>query len=149
SALLLTVPFAIHAHSMIAAFTGLVLALAMAFLFTIWVSLIASTLGALAFDRQRKVLFGLVLIVGCGAIAREGLNVLDLGPWGVLERVEHSAVVRVMTSPFLPCVRAFTAPRLWSDLVVWAAAGGLIDTALVGLILLQSDRSHAAMAAAS
>lgn len=144
SAALLTVLFHFHTRAIVPAFVGIYLALVMLYVFTISVSLFASTVGALAFDRRRKVL--LVVAVGLVGLAfvQVGEGVLHLTPGEILTRMEESRVGRVVVAPFVPFIRAFTAARLWPDLVLWASVCLAIDAAMVALVVALSSRFYEA-----
>lgn len=135
----LTVPFLSvfllqHATSFAAGMVGLSLSLLFLQFFAMAVGLATDTIGVMAYNRRRKaVVLGLLVVVGLLAapVAREvgQLRLLQL-----LARVEHSWTVQVLLMPFRPFMEAFTAPRLWPDLVVWGAIGLAIDAALVVFI---------------
>jgi hypothetical protein len=146
---LLTLVFVVHARSALAAFAGLFLALAMLYLFTLAVSLFASMVGALAFDRRRKLLLAALVGLVLFSLAQLGKEALALSPWELLARLERSPAARAVATPFLPFVRAFTAKRLWPDLVGWSAVALAIDAAMVGLVLVLNTSYYEASAAAT
>lgn len=123
-----------HAAFAAAAFVGLFLAFELLFLFSVAVSLFAGLVGALAFDRQRKFLLLVVLVVLVVALLPLGHG-FAVGAPDVLGRLEQSPVVRIVVTPFRPFVMTFTAQRVWPDLVVQAAISTAIDVALLGIVL--------------
>lgn len=123
-----------HAASALAAFVGMFLAFELLFLFSVAVSLFAGLVGAIAFDRQRKLLLLVVLAVLVFALLPLGRGFAAGAP-DVLSRLEGSLLVRIVVAPFRPFVMTFTAQRLWPDLVVQAATSAAIDLVLLGLVL--------------
>jgi hypothetical protein len=149
TALLMTLVFGHHARGFLPAFMGLFLMIELVVLVTMAVGLSVSTLGAVAFNRRRRlVLAGLVAIV-CVVLFPRGRQALTLDAWEILDRLERSSIMRVVVWPFQPPVMAFTAERLWPDLAVWSLAGLAILGAL-GLVILALDAEYyEATAAAS
>lgn len=132
-----------------AAFLGIYLALAMTYLFTMAVSLIAGTVGALAFNRARKLVLAGAAAVFVIALVNVGRDLFHLPPMEVLGRMEQSPAVQLAATPFVPAVRTYTAMRTWPDLVQWSAAGFAVDAALLGLVIALSGGYYEASMAAS
>jgi hypothetical protein len=150
----LTTPFMLlafrhHTASTFAAFVGLFLALMLLYLFSIALGLTISTVGALAFNRGRKLLLLAVLAAAALAVAPLGEKALALSPGELLDRALRSPTVGVIVGPFRPFVMAFTADRLWPDLALWSAASLGVDLALLGVVLALNARFLEASAAAS
>jgi hypothetical protein len=112
------------------------------------VGLAGSTLGALAWSRGRRlILAGLALLVGL-AIVSAGQGLGGSGPLEALQRVERSPVAQAVLIPFRWFVLAFTAERVWPDLIRWSTLCGLVDVALIGLVFVL-DASYLEAASAS
>ena len=130
TALLFTVVFRMHAANMTAAFVGVVLAMIFGQLFAMATILIASIVGVRAYNRARKVVL-FVIVALAAAIAWQGWpQLVERGPGGV-PHVKDSPAWQVLLIPFRVFVEAFTAERLWPDLIQW----GLLALALDGLML--------------
>ncbi len=120
-----------HAPSFLSALVGLALALCGLQLFAMLTALAAETVGVLAYNRRRRlVLAGLVILVAA-IVLPLGSDVQNLPPLEILKRVEHATALQVALTPFRPFLQAFTAERIWPDLVRWGGIGLLIDAALV------------------
>jgi hypothetical protein len=131
-----------------AAFVGLTLALVFLQLFSVAVSLIGNMVGALAYNRGRRLaLVALAAIVAAG-LAQVGHDLLLLEPLAILARVEQSSVVQFALSPLRWFVEAFAAERLWPDLVKWTALAFAVDAAMLVLIF-SLDAQYLEAAAAS
>jgi hypothetical protein len=153
-AAMLTAPFMVlafrhHTASTLAALVGLFLALMLLYLFSIAVGLAVSTFGALAFSRGRRLLLLAVLAAVALAVAPLGERVAAMSPDQILEEALHSPAVGVIVAPFRPFVMAFTAERLWPDLVVWSTVSLGVDCALLGVVLALNAQFLEASAAAS
>ncbi|HEX8199784.1 MAG TPA: putative ABC exporter domain-containing protein, partial [Isosphaeraceae bacterium] len=95
----LAAAFAPHAAWYGAAYVGLVLTLAFLQLVTVAVALVASTVGALAFSRGRRLALGVVAALALAALGPAGRGALLLEPLELLARAERSGVVRLGLSP--------------------------------------------------
>ncbi len=131
----MTLVFRLHAALTVSAFVGLFLALEMMFLLSMAVSLFASLVGALAFNRQRKLLLVVLAAVVVSALIPVGREAFALGPTELLRRIENAPLMQAIVTPFRPFVMAFTADRIWPDLVREAALASVVDLALLGLVL--------------
>jgi hypothetical protein len=149
TSLFFTLLCAHHSYLFISAFLGVLLSVFFLYLFVLAVGLFISTAGALAFNRRRRVLLAAVLVLiglGLGQSARQAAR---LDGWELLLRLERSAVVQAALVVFQPFVRAFSAERLWPDLVAWSSLSAAIDAALLGLILVLNAQYLEASATAS
>lgn len=149
TSLMLTILFSVHTRWMFAAFIGLFLALAMLYLFTITVSLFAGTIGALAFNRRRKVVLWMAVAVTLLALVHVGEEIFRLSPLELLDRMEDSPAARVCVGPFVPFIRTFTSAQLWPDLLQWSSIGLAIVAGMVGLVIVLSGGYYEASIAAS
>ena len=98
------------------------------------VGLAANTLGALAWNRGRRVVLAVVVVLVGLAIVSVGRELGGSGPLEALKRVERSPVTWVVLTPFRWFVLAFTAERVWPDLARWAALGLAVDGILLASI---------------
>jgi hypothetical protein len=145
----LTLMFAHHAAWYPAAMVGLFLAIQLLFLFTLALGLLISTVGAMAFNRVRRLI---LLAVGAGAavvLAMLGRQAGREGLWGLIDQALKSPAAGAIMLPFKPFVMAFTAGRLWPDLIGWSAAALVIDLVLLGLVLVLNAQFLEASAASS
>ena len=118
----------------VASFLGFFLVLCFYQLLAVIVGLAASTIGALAHNRRRKWLIG-VVVVGLTAVALSlGRDVAAIPPQEMLERAERSAAAQALVLPFQPFVLTFTAQRIWPDLVGWGGVSFLMVAALTGVV---------------
>ncbi len=92
-----------------------------------------------------------VLIAAWAAILGSGGRDEAAGLDGreLILRLERSAAVQAALVPFQPFVRAFTAERLWPDLVAWSSLAAALDAAMLGLILVLNAQYLEASATAS
>jgi hypothetical protein len=138
-----------HAYSFVSAFVGVLLSVFFLYLFVLAVGLFISTAGAVAFNRRRRVLLAAVLVlIGLGLV-QAGRKAARLDGRELLLRLERSAAVQAAVVPFQPFIRAFTAERLWPDLIAWSSLAAAIDAALLGLILVLNAQHLEASATAS
>lgn len=149
TAVFMTLAFAHHAAWTVAAFAGLFFALVLLYLFSLAVGLSVSTAGALAFGRGRKALLLGIAAVIATALRVPGRGAGGLSPWRVLDGLLRSPAVSAALLPFRPFVMAFTAERLWPDLLVWSGLCLAVDLALLAVVLAMNARFLEASAAAS
>ena len=149
TALLMTLAFAHHAAMPVAAFAGLFLTLELVYLFALAVGLTASTFGALAYSRGRKLLLVAIGLVAVGAVWPIGRAALVLPFWEVVSRASRSPVVSALLVPFRPFVMTFTAERLWPDLAVNSLLSLIIDLSILAIVLTINAAFLEASASAS
>jgi len=149
-ALLMTFFFAHHASSFLPAFVGLFLMIEQLVLLSMAFGLFVSTVGALAFGRQRKTALGVVLVVVLAVLLPRGRDLFSGGGRELLDRLEGSPVLRVAAWPFRPPVMAFTAERLWPELAGWSLQGLAVLAALgIGVLALDAEYYEATAAAST
>ena len=112
------------------------------------VGLAANTLGALAWNRGRRLVLAVVVVLVGLAIVSAGREFGGSGPLEALKRVEGSPVMWAVLTPFRWFVLAFTAERPWPDLARWAALGLMVDAILLAMIFAL-DASYLEAASAS
>jgi Putative ABC exporter len=138
-----------HVARLDAAFIGLSLTLVFMNLLTMFLALLASSIGASAYNRRRKiVLVGLVALLAA-AVYQQGIDVLKQDWPQILMEVEQSPVVQVLLEPLRWFIQAATAERFWPDLVRWSALALLVDLCLAGLVFALDAQYLEASAAAS
>ncbi len=138
-----------HAAMSIAAFLGLFLGLELLYLFSLAVGLCIATLGALAFNRGRRLVLFVVVALAASALWSIGTEVASIPPLAILQRAISSPTLTLVVMPFRPFVMAFTSERFWPDLLGWSALSLLIDGALAGLVLVLNAEFLEASASAS
>ena len=148
-ALLMTFLFAHHANSFLCAFAGLFLMIELMVLLAMAVGLLVSTVGAFAFNRQRKVLLAAVAGLAIAVLLPWGRDAFAGGEIDLLDRLEGSAVLRVVTWPFRPPVMAFTSEGFWPDLAGWSLLGLVVLATLAIAVLALDAEYYEATAAAS
>ena len=147
-AFLMTFFFAHHATSILPAFVGLFLMIELLVLISMAVGLFISTVGALAFNRQRKIVLGaVVVLIAAIWLPRSGAG-FSGGGKELLDRLEGSTVLRVLSCPFRPPVMAFTADRVWPELAGWSLVG-LAELVALGIGVLALDTEYYEATAAS
>ena len=135
SALFFALTSAMISPSLMSAFVGSFFLILFLQALQMVLGLAGSTLGALAWNRGRRLIaFGLVAVVGV-AIASVGRELSGLGLLEVLQKVERSPVTSTILIPFRWFVLAFTAERVWPDLVQWSALCAALDLVLLGLVV--------------
>jgi hypothetical protein len=149
AALLMVFVFAHHATAFLPAFVGLFLMIEEMVLITMALGLLVSTLGALAFNRQRKLLLLALATLLVIALLPRGQGPLARDAWELLDRLEQSRVIQVLASPFQPPVMAFTATTLWPELAGWSLVGLAIVLGVAMVILALDAEYYEATAAAS
>ncbi len=149
TALVMACVFAHHAAMFVAAYAGLFVSLMLMYLFTLSVGLAINTLGALTVSRGRKFLLLALGVIAALAVWPIGRELSGLSFWEILTQAERSPVVSVAVGPFRPFINAFTARRIWPDLVAWASLSLLIDLTLLVLVLTLNAQFLEAAATAS
>jgi hypothetical protein len=148
-ALFMTLFFALYAHSALYAFAGLFLTIEILSLISMAVGLVVSTVGALAFNRQRKLVLAALAVLIVVAVVLKGRPAEALRGTELLTRLEESAVLRPLSWPFRAPAMAFAADRLWPDLAGWFCLG-LFEAAAIGIAVVALDAEYyEATAAAS
>ena len=134
SALFLSLASLMATPRLISGFVGSFVLMLFLQLLQMVAGLAAGTLGALAWSRGRRlILAGLVALVGL-AILSAGRELGSAGPMEALRKIEGSPVATAVLTPFRWFVLAFTAEKVWPDLVRWAGLGLMVDLALIGLV---------------
>ncbi|HEX8200453.1 MAG TPA: putative ABC exporter domain-containing protein [Isosphaeraceae bacterium] len=148
AAVLTTLACAQHAPWLVAGYVGVLLALTFLQLFSVAVALVINTVGALAYNRGLLAL-AVAAALALAAALLGGGGTSGPGPLELLARAERSGVVRLGLIPLRWFVAAFTAERLWPDLVTSAALGLAVDAALLALVFALDARNLEAASAAS
>jgi hypothetical protein len=150
TSLLSTVLLALFLGQYALTFAGAVVGLLLATLFVqlvpITLALLASSLGARAYDRRRKAVLALLAVLAAVAVVT-GLR--GRGSRELVEALEQSEVAQVALAPFRWFVNAFTAERLWPDLAQWAALGLLVNACLLAVVFALDAHYLETSAAAS
>ncbi len=148
STLIVAVVVRANAHWFWAAYVALLLVILFQQLFGMAVNLIATSVGARAYGRGRRValvvLFGLVAVVAVRAVGAAGLLDLRSLPRAIIDAPAWQAAA----TPVRWFFEAFLAERLWPDLAVYAGLAGLVDLALLGVVFAL-DANYLESAAAS
>jgi hypothetical protein len=147
--LLLSLLFLQYSHSFIGAYVGLLLtAMFMQFLMMA-LALIAATVGALAYGRGRRwllALFGVAIAAGAFFVRRHQWD--RAGLILLIPELSHAPVLSVILAPFRWFIEAFTAERLWPDLVLWSGLCVAVN-AVVVLVIMTLDAQYLETAAAA
>ncbi len=141
--------FAQHAKLRMAAFVGTFLTMELLYLFALAWGLIFSLVGSVIHVRMRIVLIALIVLCGLLTARTVGNRVMNMPPAELLHKVTSSPALEIASLPFRPFVMAFTAEQLWPDLAEWALLAGVIDLALLGLVLALNAQFLEASATAS
>jgi len=149
TAFFMAMAFRQHAAMFLAAYIGLFLGLELLYLFSLSVGLMISTAGALAFDRTRKLVLAGLIGVAVLAFWPVGSRVLQLPAREILDHAMNSPILNLILTPFRPFVMAFTAERIWPDLLGWSTLSLLIDFAIIGFVLVLNSQFLESSAAAS
>jgi hypothetical protein len=130
---------------------AIALTLAMFFLqsFTVFLSLLASTIGARAYDLQRRVVLGLLLLALALVAVQSLATSAPHDAEGWLNVVEQSWLARVGLAPLRWFVLAMIAPRIWPDLIQWSALALLVNGICLAAIFLMDAQFLEASATAS
>ncbi|MBY0527433.1 MAG: putative ABC exporter domain-containing protein [Gemmataceae bacterium] len=139
----------IYASNMLAAFVGLLLTTTFLQLFAIAASLLASTVGALAYSRGRKLILVVLAVLLIATAITQGRALAGESLRNVVEGVNTSPIFAVLLEPLRWFVNAFAAEQLWTGLPKWAALAFAIDALLLGLIFALDAQYLEASAVAS
>jgi hypothetical protein len=146
STVLLTLFLRQYALTFGGAVVGLLLAALFVQLFPIALALFASSLGARAYNRRRKIV--LLVLAVLIAVALAGA-LRGMGGRELLTELERSEVAQTLLAPFGWFVSAFTAERLWPDLVQWASLGLLVNACMLAVVFALDAHFLETSAAAS
>jgi hypothetical protein len=149
NALVMTFVLGHHANAFLPAFVGLFLMIELMVLIAMAVSLSISTVGALAFNRSRKLMLVAIAAMLSAMLLPRGRGALALTGPALLGRLEDSTIINVLTWPFRPAVMAFTANNLWPELAAWSLRGVAVLLVLGGAIVALEAEFYEATAAAS
>lgn len=130
TALLFTVILRMHAAWMTAAFFGVLLAMIFGQLFAMATILIASIVGVRAYNRGRKIVLALLVVLVAAGVWQAWPQMVERGLGG-MPQVRDNPAWQILLIPFRVFIEAFAAERLWPDLTQW----GLLAVALDGLML--------------
>jgi hypothetical protein len=150
SALFFSLASKVMAPMLLSAFVGSFLLIVFLQVLQMVVGLAASTLGALAWSRGRRLVLAVVVVLLVLAAISAGRELNSAGPLEALARVERSPVAAVVLSPFRWFILAFTAERIWPDLIGYGALGLAVDGALIAMVFaLDASYLEAASAASA
>jgi hypothetical protein len=135
-ALLMSLFLHIYARWFPAAFVGLLLIYVFMQLFSMALSLVATSVGARLYTRGRKMMLAAVVLLGLAALAQAGVFAPHAEPREVFTEVAQTPLWQTATLPLRWFFDAFLAERLWPDLVVSVLLGLVVDLALLGVVLL-------------
>jgi hypothetical protein len=132
SSLIIAVFLRVHAVWFLAAYVALVLAVLFQQLFGMAVSLLATTIGARAYTRSRRVLLAIVILIGVIAL-------MQAAPGGLRSRAFLESVMRtptwhIVSTPLRWFFEAFLAKNLWPELIVNAGLAMSVNLVLLGLV---------------
>ena len=131
------------------AYVGMFLALLFIQLFAMAVALLTATVGEIASTwRRRLALAAIAALVGAAAW-QVGREALDVSAVELLGRLERAPAVQAALTPFRWFVLAFTAERIWPDLVHWGGLSLAVDLALLAFVLALDAQYLESAAAAS
>jgi Putative ABC exporter len=148
SALFFTLASKMMSPLLASAFVGSFLLILFLQILQMVVGLAAGTVGALAWSRGRRlVLVGVVVLIGLAALSA-GRELGSGGPLEALKRIERSPVATVVLTPFRWFIMAFTAERVWPDLIKYGALGAAVDAGLIAMVFAL-DASYLEAASAS
>jgi len=131
---------------LLATFLGSFLLLLFFQFLTLALTMLASTIGARAYSRGRRLVLVLLLVV-LAAVVSQGLLSGDLQ--AILARMEDSTAWQVIRTPLSWFVKAFRAEQLWPDFVKYGSLALLVDLVLVCVVLTLDAQYLEASAAAS
>jgi hypothetical protein len=123
----------VHATWFLAAYVALLLAILFQQLFGMAVNLLATSVGARAYSRGRRLLLGVLLTLVVVAVAQSGV-IRQWPPRDLIESVAATSVWQAVATPLRWFFDAFLAERLWPDLLVNAGLALLVDLALLGVV---------------
>ncbi|MCI0462816.1 MAG: putative ABC exporter domain-containing protein [Gemmataceae bacterium] len=112
-------------------------------------ALVASSIGARAYNRQRKIVLLLVALAVVIALVPHLGELTGRDRERALAELEQSPIVQTLLAPFGWFVQAFTAEQLWPDLLQYLGLSLLVNVVLVGLIFLLDAHYLEASATAS
>lgn len=148
-----------HAPNSLSALVGIFFTYQFLFLFSLAMALLFRAVGGWAFGWARRLVLVAALAVAAialrplyyDAVAKPLGEILETArnsprPWSLaqdvlavvkarLDSAIRSPWVSPLLVPFRPFVEAFTARRVWPDLVGWGAVSAGVDLALLGLVL--------------
>jgi hypothetical protein len=138
----------VYAQWLPAALVGLVLMFAFMQLFLMSLNLIATTFGARLFTRSRKVLVGVVVVLGVAMLFQAGLIPPRQSAKDLFGEIANTPAWKAVSLPLSWFFDAFLATRWWPDLAVSSALALGVNLALVG-VLMALDANYLEAAAAT
>ena len=149
SGLFFTVFLRQYAALTVAALVGVSLTVLLLQLVAMLLALVASVLGARAYNRRRKLLLG-VMVVVLAAIGFRAVGHVLAGDWrSMVDDLNQSPVAQILIAPPSWFVLAFTAEQVWPDLVQWAVLALAVNGVLLLLIFALDAHYLEASAVAS
>ena len=138
-----------HVARLDTALVGLALTMVFMQLLTMLLALIASAVGARAYNGRRKLILVVLGAIFAAAVYQQGVDVLKQDWPQALLALEQSPIVQALLQPLRWFIEAATAERLWPDLVQWSALALLVNLCLTGLVFAMDAQYLEASAAAS
>jgi hypothetical protein len=148
STLVFTMIVRMHANLFVAAYVALLLAILFQQLFGMADNLIATSVGARAYSRGRRVILGVVLTLGVLALLQSGL-IRQWPPRDLLASVSATPVWQAIATPLRWFFEAFLAERVWPDLAAYAGLAMLVNLGLLGVVFALDAHYLEAAAASS
>jgi hypothetical protein len=129
-----------HARSLPAAWLSMTLFILFLQLAGMVTTLAACTLGEWAFNRRRRILSLLLVVLVVAAVLPLAPDLSTLSGETLRDRLIASPVVTALVTPFRWFIDLFTAERLWPDLVRSAALVLALNAVMLGLIFVLDAR---------
>ena len=145
--LLFSIVLMVYFRSWSISFVGLLLVMSMLQLLGMTMAMLGQIVSEASYTRSRRILLSIIMVVlflGLGQIAA---RVQSLGIAEVSATLNHSAVLRVLLSPFLVFTHVLFAANWSAALVGWAALALTIDVFLL-ILVLKLDANYLESAAA-
>jgi hypothetical protein len=132
----------------VAGFVGIFAAYLFILLFDMTLAMTVQWIGALAYNRSRKLIVLAAAILIAVALLPAARQARTQGLDGFVAGLQSSPAGQVVLAPFNVFSRAVTAPRLWPELPLWGGLALGIDLVLIGLVLrLDASYEEASYAA--
>lgn len=134
SSLIIAILVRVHATWFVAVYIALLMGVLFQQLFGMCVSLIATTIGARAYTRSRRILLWCVIAVGAIALLQAAGSPSGWRSRYLLESVTSTSTWQVVSTPLRWFFDAFLSERLWPDLVVNVGLAMSVNLVLLGVV---------------
>jgi len=138
-----------YSAMILSAFVAVTMILTFIQLLGILLALLASTVGAVAYNRQRRILLGVAAVIAGIVVWQTGADWLQRDWLQILDDVLSNPIAQIVLAPMQCFIDTLTAQTVWPDLLRGAGLSLLVNVLMILVIFSLDAQFLEASAAAS